>query len=82
LPGANVVNVALKPNAKTHSELSFPPQYSEQAKYLELADKFLSLEDDEDGHDPGQSSWEHNGELVRSIDSSKYFNQTKDPKAA
>jgi len=80
-----VENLALKPNAKTHSELSFPPQYSEQAKYLELADKFLSLEDledDEDGHDPGQSSWEHNGELVRSIDSSKYFNQTKDRKAA
>jgi hypothetical protein len=73
------VETALKFDSKHASELSFPPPYSEQAKYLELADKFLRLgESSKNGNKP-----EYEGELVRPIDSSKFFNQaTKAKKAA
>ena len=42
-------------------DLSFPPPYSEQAKYLALANKFLSL----------------NGSRVVQIDSAKHFQRAK-----
>jgi hypothetical protein len=44
-------------------DLSFPPSYSEQAKYLALADKFLSLDESRRN--------------VVSIDSSRYFKRVK-----
>jgi hypothetical protein len=49
-------------------DLSFPPQYSEQSKYLILADKFLSL------NGPRRN--------VVSIDSSKHFKGSKNGKKA
>jgi hypothetical protein len=33
----------LESASKADLDLSFPPPFSEQAKYLEIADKFLSL---------------------------------------
>lgn len=38
-------NTAQAPDAE---DLSFPPPYSEQAKFLLLADKFLSLDSSKD----------------------------------
>jgi hypothetical protein len=57
--------VAGKPHG---NDLSFPPPYSEQAKYLLLADKFLSTNGSR--HD------------VVSIDRSKHFQRGKKTKKA
>jgi hypothetical protein len=52
--------------ADPESDLSFPPPFQQQAKYLSLADQFLATNN---GHGPGKK--------VQEIDSSKHFRRAK-----
>jgi len=57
--------------ADPESDLSFPPPFQQQAKYLSLADKFLA---NNNGHLPGGK--------VQAIDSSRHFRRANKKEAA
>jgi hypothetical protein len=57
--------------ADPESDLSFPPPFQEQAKYLSLADQFLA---NNNGH--------FRGGKVQAIDSSRHIQRAKKKKAA
>ena len=59
-------------SSKLENDLSFPPPFHQQSKYLALADIFLCSDAVQEGND----------KKVRSIDTSHYFRKLKKKRSA